>query len=246
MGLARLDNSVAVITGASSGIGEQTAWALVDEGATVALVARRIEKLRELAAEIERKGGRALAIEADITDAGQVDAAIQQVVADAGGIDVLVNSAGMLYTGSAADAEVDQWQRMVDINVMGVLHCSHAALPHLLRSAEGSRGVADIVNISSVAARVVRPDNAVYAATKHAVNAFSESLRKEVTSRHVRVCVVEPGMVRTEMTNGSDMARDEFVWLQPEDIADAVTYVVTRPKRVSVNEFLVRPTEQER
>lgn len=244
--MATLDGSVVVVTGASSGIGRATAKALADLGATVALVSRRADALHELANEIEGKGGRVLVVETDVADAAQTSAAIDRIAADTGRIDALINSAGLLFQSSSLTGDMSQWHQLVNVNVLGVLHCSQAALPHLLRSAEGPRGVADIVNVSSVATLVVRADNGVYAATKQAVGAFSESLRKEFHDRHVRVCVVKPGMVDTTMTAGEHNEMNEFTWLEPEDVADSICHVLTRPRRVTINELVIRPTEQER
>ncbi len=246
---ARLSGSAAVVTGASSGIGRATALSLAAEGASVAVLARRKEKLAQLADEVSETGGRARVVEADVTDADQVGAAIESVVSEFGSLDIVVNSAGVGSNSPVREAEIDQWRQMVDINLMGVLHVTHAALPHLLAAAQQGRGVADVVNISSVAGRRALPHNNVYSATKHAVGAFSESLRQEVTARHVRVGVVEPGLVLTDMTESGGQAQDprhQFEWLRPQDIADAVSYIVTRPRRTAINELMVRPTEQER
>jgi NADP-dependent 3-hydroxy acid dehydrogenase YdfG len=235
-----LDDSVAVITGASSGIGEATAVELAGRGATVALLARRRERLEALAARIG--AGRALPIECDVTDLESVQNAMQQVVTATGRLDVLVNNAGTGFTGPIEGADVAQWEAMVAVNVLGVLYCSHAALPHLLQAAEGPRRVADLVTISSVAGRQVAPPYGVYAATKHAVGAFNEALRREVAGRRVRVGLVEPGMVHTELTD--DGPATGFEWLHPVDVAGAVSYIVTRSSHIAVNEILVRPTEQ--
>ncbi len=248
--VARLSGSAAVVTGASSGIGKATALALHEEGASVALLARRREKLTELARRITDEGGRAHVVETDVADESRARRAVDEAAAALGGIDVLVNNAGLGRMDRILEASAQDWRTMLDTNVMGLLQCTHAALPHLLESAEGERGVADVVNISSVAGRVARTGNSVYAATKHAVGAFSESLRQEVTERHVRVALVEPGMVATELTEDSggrsDPSLSEIEWLHAEDIAEAVEHVVTRPRRASVNEILVRPTEQVR
>ncbi|WP_167212288.1 SDR family oxidoreductase [Kribbella shirazensis] len=235
-----LENVVAVVTGASSGIGEATAMTLADLGARVALLARRRDRLEALSAKLGTD--RALAIEADVTDPGSVNEAVAAVVAATGRIDVLVNNAGTGVTGPIEGGDVAQWKAMVDVNLLGVLHCTQAALPHLLQAAEGPRGVADVVTISSVAGRMAGPPYGVYAATKHAVGAFSEALRKEVAGRRVRVGLVEPGMVQTELT--TDTPRTDFEWLRPTDVADAVSYLVTRPRGVAVHELLVRPTQQ--
>lgn len=243
--MGKLDGAVAVITGASSGIGHATAVALAQQGATVALLARNSAKLHEIAAQMENSGGTALVSTVDVTRPDEVSEAMAAIASETGSIDILVNSAGMTYNSSAEHASVRQWQKMVDANVMGVLHASHAALPYLLTAAQGSRGVADVVNIGSMAGHRAMAHNGVYAATKHAVRAFSESLRQEVTSRHVRVCVVSPGMVRTPMTSDFTGQRYEFDWLEAEDIAEGVSFVVTRPRRASINDMMIRPTEQQ-
>ena len=250
----RLDGTVALITGASSGIGEATARTLAAQGAAVALVARRKERLEQLAQDITRTGGRALVIETDVTDKTQAQAAIARTVAQLGRLDIVVNNAGVAQIGPIEGAPLDEWEQMVRVNVLGLLYTTHAALPHLLKAAaDAPRQVADLVNISSVAGRVARAGWGVYDVTKFGVVAFSESLRQEVTKRHVRVSVVEPGLVTTELAS---RVRDEvgqqymqrFSSVEPlaaEDIADAIGYIVTRPRRVAVNELLIRPTEQE-
>jgi NADP-dependent 3-hydroxy acid dehydrogenase YdfG len=249
----RLEGTVALVTGASSGIGEATARRLAAEGASVALVARRRERLEELAASLVSAGGKALAIEADITDRGQARAAVERAVAQLGRLDVLVNNAGLLLIGPVADAPEEEWERMLEINVQAVLTMTRAALPHLVRAAEGSgRRVADLVNISSTAGRVARPSTAVYSLTKFAVNAFSESLRQEMQPKRVRVSLVEPGVVETELDTHLRADVREAVAkqtegverLRPDDVADAVVYIVTRDGRVAVNEILVRAGAQ--
>ena len=249
-----LDGTVALVTGASSGIGEATARALAERGAAVAVVARRRERLEALAKELEAAGGRALVIEADITDQEQAAAAVAETVAELGRLDTLVNNAGVMLLGPVVGAPLEEWQRMVDLNVLGLLYCAHAALPHLLKAAEdGPREVADMVNVSSVAGRVARLGSGVYNLTKHGVGAVSESLRQEVAKRHVRVSLVEPGAVDTELAGHNrpevlaQMAQ-RFAGVErmkADDIADAIAYIVTRPRHVAINELLVRPTEQE-
>ena len=250
----RLDTTVALVTGASSGIGEATAIALAAQGASVALAARRKDRLETLAASIRDGGGTAVVLEADVTDQQQAADTIDRVVAEFGRLDTLVNNAGVMLLGPAVDAPLSEWQRMVELNVLGLLYCAHAALPHLLQAAQTSpRGVADMVNISSVAGRVARNGSGVYNATKHGVGAFSEALRQEVTRRHVRVSLVEPGAVETELASHNreeiqEGMRQRFANMErmkAEDIADAITYIVTRPRHVSVNEMLIRPTDQE-
>jgi NADP-dependent 3-hydroxy acid dehydrogenase YdfG len=248
-----LAGTVALVTGASSGIGAATARALASEGAAIALLARRAERLDELKTEIEGAGGTAVAVSADVTDAEQVADAVAATVGELGRIDTLVNNAGLLRIGEAADAPLADWDDLVTVNVQGVLYVTHAALPHLISAAADSpRGVADVVMISSTGGRVARPGTAVYSLTKFGVNAFSEGIRQELIGKRVRVGIVEPGTVQTEiMDHLSAQAKEVqaertagMVKLQPEDIADAVLYMVTRDRRVAVNEMLVRSAEQ--
>ncbi len=248
----RLDGTVALVTGASSGIGEATALALAEEGAAVALVARRRDRLEALA---ERISGRALVVEADVTDLTQAQGAVATAVGELGRLDILVNNAGVMLLGPIVGAPVEEWQRMVNLNLLGLLYCTHTALPHLLAAAEAEpRSVADVVNVSSVAGRVARLNSGVYNATKHGVGAFSESLRQEVTTRHVRVTVIEPGATATELAfhnrpeilEGMAQTFGGMEIMHAEDIAESIRYAVTQPRRVAVNEVLVRPTEQER
>lgn len=251
----RLDGTVALVTGASSGIGEAAAISLAQQGAAVAVVARRRERLEDLAARIGKDGGRVLVIEADITQEAQAAEAVERTATELGRIDTLVNNAGVMLLGPIQHAPVAEWQRMVETNVLGLLYCAHAALPHLIRAADdGPRYVSDMVNVSSVAGRIARTGSGVYNLTKHGVGAFSESLRQEVTRKHVRISLVEPGAVETELAghNRPEVLEtirgnfDDVERMQPEDIADAITYIVTRPRHVAINEVLIRPTEQER
>jgi NADP-dependent 3-hydroxy acid dehydrogenase YdfG len=248
-----LEGTVALITGASSGIGEATARALAAQGAKVAVAARRLERLERLASEIGGGGHTALAIESDITDQEQAITAVERTVEELGRLDVLVNNAGQMLLGPIEDAPTEEWERMIDLNLKGLVHTTHAALPHLLSAAEDSeRGCADVVNISSVAGRVARAGSGVYNLTKHGVGAFSESFRQEFANRRVRTIVVEPGAVATELTDHvrdgiRDLVRQRFAdirILESADVADAIVYAVTRPWHVSVNEVLIRPTEQ--
>ena len=250
-----LDGTAALVTGASSGIGEATARELAKLGAAVALVARRKDRLDALAEEIAAAGGTAVPIEADVTDQDQAIAAVERTVRELGRLDTLINNAGVMLLGPIVDAPTEEWDRMIAINVQGLLYCAHAAVPHLLKAAEGEpRGVADMVNISSVAGRVARMGGGVYNLTKFGIGAFSESLRQEVTKRHVRVSLVEPGAVLTELPDHlrpeikaqAMKVFEEIERLEASDIADAIAYIVTRPRRMAVNEMLIRPTEQER
>jgi NADP-dependent 3-hydroxy acid dehydrogenase YdfG len=245
---------VALVTGASSGIGEATAIAIANLGAAVALAARRTERLETLAATLRGHGATVLVITADITDRAQATDAVDQTVKELGRLDTLINNAGVMLLGPVVGAPVEEWEQMVRINLLGLLYCTNAALPHLLSAAEDSpRGVADLVNISSVAGRETRSGSGVYNATKHAVGAFSDALRKEVTKRHVRVSLVEPGAVETELAGHNRpeirAAMDErfagIERLQSEDIAEIIAFIVSRSRHVAVNEVLVRPTDQE-
>ncbi len=250
----KLEGSVALVTGASSGIGAATARALAAAGAAVSLAARRADRLAELAREIESAGGKALVHETDVTDHEQATEAVEATVRELGGLDILVNNAGVMLLGQIENAPIEEWERMVHVNLLGLMYTAHAALPHLLEAASsGRRKVADMINISSVAGRVARSGSGVYNLTKFGVGAFSESLRQEVTRRHVRVALVEPGAVDTELTTHlrpeireqSKKRFENMEILEAGDIAEAITYIVTRPRRMAVNEMLIRPTEQE-
>jgi NADP-dependent 3-hydroxy acid dehydrogenase YdfG len=250
----RLDGTVALVTGASSGIGEATATALAEQGAGVALAARRTDRLEAVAERLRSAGARVAVVEADVADADQARAAVERTVGELGRLDTLVNNAGVMLLGPAEQAPLEEWQRMVAVNLSGLVACAHAALPHLLAAAESSpRGVADMVNISSVAGRFARNGNGVYALTKFGVGAFSESLRQEVTGRHVRVSIIEPGAVATELSSHNRPEIREQIGqrfgdverMHATDISDLILYIVTRPRRVAINEVLIRPTEQE-
>ena len=253
--MSGLSGTVALITGASSGIGEATALALAGEGAAVSLVARRRDRLESLAERIQAQGGdgKVSVVEADITAQDQAIGAVERTVQEHGRLDILINNAGVMLLGPVSTAPTSEWDRMVSLNVQGLLYTTHAALPHLLAAAEDDpRQVADIVNISSVAGRVARAGSGVYNATKWGVNAFSEALRQEVTERHVRVGIVEPGATMTELASHNrpevlETMAGRFAGVElmrAEDIADAITYMVTRPRRTAINEMLIRPTEQ--
>lgn len=250
---AELHGTVALVTGASSGIGEATALALAAEGATVALVARRRDRLDDLSARIESAGGTALVVTADVSDQQQATAAVDTVVAQLGRLDTVVNNAGLMLIGPVAEADPANWDTMLSVNVQGLLYVTRAALPHLIAAAADSpRGVTDVVNISSTAGRVARPGTAVYAMTTFGVGAFSEAIRQEVLGQRVRVSLVEPGTVQTEITDNLPQAdrdtlgkrTESMVKLLPGDIAESVAFIVTRNRRVAVNEILVRSAEQ--
>jgi NADP-dependent 3-hydroxy acid dehydrogenase YdfG len=246
-----LEGKVVAITGASSGIGEATAVALAGAGAAVAVGARRKDRLDALVERIEGDGGRALAIEADITDESQARSFVETAHGELGGLQILVNNAGLMLLGPVAGADTEQWRQMVDVNLLGLLYCTHAAMP-LVR--EGGGG--DIVNLSSVAGRIAAAGSAVYNMTKWGVTGFSEGLRQEALHSGIRVTVVEPGFVATELQGHNEdpninkaighMSEQIGDLLQAEDIAGAILHAVTQPPHVSVNEMLVRPTRQQR
>lgn len=250
---AMLSGTTALVTGASSGIGAATARVLAAHGAAVALVARRADRLRAVADDIAAAGGTALPVTADVTVPGHAADAVAAAVDAWGRLDTLVNNAGLMRMGQAADASLDDWDDMVAVNVMGVLHVTRAALPHLIAAAADSpRGVADVVTVSSTGGRVARPGTAVYSLTKFGVNAFSEGIRQELIGSRVRVGIVGPGTVDTEISDhlpaeakaAFDRNTAGMVKLTPDDVADAVAYMVTRDRRVAVNEILVRAAEQ--
>src|ERR1700753_1723994 len=251
---AVLSGTVALVTGASSGIGEATAKRLAADGATVAVAARRLDRLEKLVEEIDDAGGKAVAIEADVADRAAAEALVERTVKELGRLDTVINNAGVMLLGPALEAPIEEWERMVDVNVKGLLYVAKASLPHLIAAAdEGPRLVPDMVNTSSVAGRRAREGSAVYNATKFGVGAFSEALRQEVTERHVRVSLVEPGAVATELSSHHrpEVLEEikgrfgEIERLEADDIADTISYIVTRPRHVAINEILVRPTEQQ-
>lgn len=248
-----LATTTALVTGASSGIGQATAEQLSAAGAAVAVVARRKDKLDELVARIEMNGGTAIAIAADLSDPDLAAAAVEETISRLGRLDVVINAAGVMLNGGSVETPVQDWERMVDINLRGVLYVTKAAIPHLLEAAEnGSRGVADVVNISSVAGRLTAPTVAVYNATKFGVTAATDSWRQEFHARGIRFAVVEPGATTTELWNHESEAAAEMSnamfetveRLRPEDVASAISYIVTGPRRVAINEILIRPTDQ--
>lgn len=244
---SELQGKVALITGASSGIGEATARLLASQGASVAIAARRIDRLHALRDELKATGATVHVLQLDVTDEQAVHDAVRSTVETLGRLDVLVNSAGVMLLGPVEGADTTDWTRMININVLGLMYMTHAALPHLLESG------GTVVQISSIAARVVGRGSAVYNASKFAVNGFSEGLRQEVTERGMRVTVIEPGTVATELrehiTHAPSKAAIEarvskMRQLQSTDIAEAVRYAVTAPSHVTVNEIFIRPTDQ--
>ncbi|MGH2925815.1 MAG: SDR family NAD(P)-dependent oxidoreductase [Solirubrobacterales bacterium] len=249
----RLEGRRAVISGASSGIGEATALAMAGEGASVALGARRKDLVDAVAERIGGEGGEAIAFEVDVGDEAAARGFVEQAAERMGGLDILVNNAGVMLLGPVEAADTGEWRRMIDVNLLGLLYCTHAALP-IMR--EGGGG--DVVNLSSVAGRNANFGSGVYNMTKFGVVAFSESLRQEavVSDSGVRVTCVEPGFVATELQSHNthpmvvetiDKMRAQIgEVLAPEDIAEAILYAVGQPERVAVNEILVRPRRQAR
>jgi NADP-dependent 3-hydroxy acid dehydrogenase YdfG len=244
-----LAGKVALVTGASSGIGEATALALVGAGAKVAVAARRAHRLEQLAARIESDGGAVLRLETDVTRAGEVATMVDEAAAHWGRLDILVNNAGQMLLSPLAEARADDLRHMVELNLIALMEITRLALPHL----KASKG--HIVNVASVAGRVANPGSSGYAATKFGVVGFSESVRREVYADKVRVTVVEPGMVLTELgdhiTNAGMKAglakrRETMDGLEAGDVAAAILYAVSQHPRVNVNEILLRPTDQER
>jgi NADP-dependent 3-hydroxy acid dehydrogenase YdfG len=246
-----LDGRKAIVTGASSGIGEATAVAMAREGATVAVAARRMDRLEEIAKRIADDGGAAHAFEADVGDEGAARSLVEGAAGRMGGLDVLVNNAGVMLLGAVEGASTDEWRQMVGVNLLGLLYCTHASLPVMRGGGKGH-----IVNVSSVAGRSANAGSAVYNLTKFGVTAFSEALRQEVAGANIRVTCVEPGFVDTELqghnTNPMVMEAIEKMRqstgevLTADDIAEAIVYAVSRPARVSINEVLIRPTGQRR
>ncbi|HEY9756666.1 MAG TPA: SDR family NAD(P)-dependent oxidoreductase [Oculatellaceae cyanobacterium] len=249
MNSQRLQGKVALVTGASSGIGEATALALAAEGANICLVARRQDRIAALARKIEGIGREAVYIAADISEAQQAKSAIEQTVTKWSRLDILVNNAGVMFLGPVDRSDMQDWQTMININVLGLMYCTHGAVPIMKAQKSGH-----IVNISSVAGRVARAGSGGYNASKWAVGAFSEALRQELCADNVRVTVVEPGMTATELTDHipltdvREAAKNRAAQITPlrsEDVANAILYAVTQPPHVCINEILLRPTEQQ-
>ncbi|WP_216320529.1 SDR family NAD(P)-dependent oxidoreductase [Deinococcus aestuarii] len=243
-----IQGKVAVVTGASSGIGEATALALAGAGARVVLTARRQERLDALAGRIREAGGEAEVAVADASDEGQTRGVIDHASQAFGGVDILVNNAGLMLLGPVTDADTEDWRRMVHLNLLGLMYATHAAIPSMK-----ARGGGHVVNISSVSGRGASPLSAGYSATKWGVGGFSEGLRQEVRLHGIRVTVIEPGVVRTELTDHITHTETKTTYegriaqmtpLEPEDIAAAALYAVTQPQRVNVNEILIRPLDQ--
>ena len=243
-----LEGKIVVITGASSGLGEATARLLSAQGATVALGARRAERLQALADELSARGGKALAVATDVTHCEQVKGLVDAAVQTFGRIDVLLNNAGLMPQAPLERLKIEEWDRMIDVNLKGVLYGIAAALPHMKRQKAGH-----IINVSSVAGHKVWPGSAVYSATKFAVRALSEGLRQELKPYHIRTTVISPGAVATELLNAisePDVAeavrkRTAEIALPAESFGRAVAFAISQPEEVDINEILFRPTRQE-
>lgn len=244
-----IKDKVTIITGASSGIGYATALALSGAGAKIAAGARRVDRLESLKNEIEKENGDILIQKLDVTKKADCDSFVDEVIKKWGTIDILVNNAGIMPLSFFKNLKVHEWDQMIDVNIRGVLYCTAAVIPHMLNKKSGH-----IVNISSVAGRVVFKAGSVYCATKHAITAFSEGLRQEFSQRaNIRVTCIEPGVVTTELTNTiTDKSLEKYVELtkqmnalHAEDIANAILFAVDSPSQMNVNEILVRPTSAE-
>ena len=245
-----IKDKVVIVTGASSGIGYATALTLSKSGAKVAIGARRTDKLLELENKIRQNGGEVFSQKLDVTKKSDCDSFVEATIKKWGGVDILVNNAGLMPLSFVKNLKIDEWDQMIDVNIKGVLYCTAAVIPHMYAKKSGH-----IINISSVAGRIVFPSGSVYCATKHAVTAFSEGLRQEFSTRsNIRVTCIEPGVVSTELTNTiTDESLQSFVEtskkmnsLHAEDIANAILFAVEAPSHVNINEVLIRPTTQER
>ncbi|MFW5875800.1 MAG: SDR family oxidoreductase [Myxococcota bacterium] len=243
-----IEGKVAIVTGASSGIGQSTALALAERGAKVALGARRADRLEALASRVAKAGGKATVVPTDVTDRGQVRHLVEQTRSSFGSVDILINNAGLMPLSLMKNLHEDEWERMVDVNLKGALFCIGAVLPHMMEQGGGH-----IINVSSVAGRRVFPGGAVYCGTKHALTAISEGLRSELSpKKRIRVTCIEPGAVATELTDsitdpvmkqGSE-AMQQMKQLEGDDIARAIVYALEQPDHVDVGELLLMPTDQ--
>jgi len=245
-----LEGRIALVTGASSGIGEATALALAEAGAKVAVAARRRDRLEALAAQLEKLGAEPLVLTADLASEDEAQRIVKETEAHYGRLDILVNNAGVMYLEPVEQADLGRWRHMLELNVLSLIASTQAALPGMRERREGH-----VVNISSTAGRVANPNAAAYSATKFGVVAFSEALRREVYQHNIRVTVIEPGVVETELRDHIGHAEvkanlnawaDSMRQLQGRDVADAIVFCVSRPSHVNINEVLMRPTDQER
>ena len=244
-----IQDKIVVITGASSGIGYSTAKALAKKGAKIVAGARRIDRLENLKKEITEDDGEIIICETDVTKKSDCDNLVKQAIEKYGTVDVLINNAGLMPLSFVRSLKIDEWDRMIDVNIKGVMYCTAAVVPTMVEKKSGH-----IINISSVAGRIVFPAGSVYCATKHAVTAFSEGLRQELSVRkNIRITSIEPGVVQTELTDTiTERALQAFIekgkimaGLQAEDISNAIIFAIEAPNHVNVNEILIRPTTQE-
>jgi NADP-dependent 3-hydroxy acid dehydrogenase YdfG len=247
-----LTDRVAVVTGASSGIGAATAQRLAASGAKVAVLARRADRLETLAKEINQAGGTALALPVDVTDPEALRTAASQVAAELGTTNLLFNNAGVMLPAPVDELPVEQWQRQIDLNVTGLMNAIGAFVPQLVAAAAAT-GVADLVNTSSIAAQNIFPNFAVYSGTKAYVTHLSRTLRAELGAKNVRVAAIEPGIVGTELQDHVtdtgvltwlEGTRQDITWLNPEDVAEAVTFLVSQPAHVNLQQVTIMPTRQ--
>ncbi len=245
-----IKDQVAVVTGASSGIGYATAIAIAKAGAKVAIGARRVDKLEQLKKDIEKNGGECITVSCDVTKRNDCENLVNTAIKKWNRVDILVNNAGLMPLSFVKNLKIDEWEQMIDVNIKGVMYCTAAAIPHMITQKSGH-----IVNISSIAGRVVFPAGSVYCATKFAVWAFSEGLRQELSVRNnIRVTTIEPGIVDTELTNTiTDKSLESFVIhsktiqsLKAEDIANSIIFALQSPPHMNVNEITIRPTTQEK
>ena len=246
----RLKDRVALVTGASSGIGEVTALVLAEAGAKVAIVARREDRLQALAARLRELGTEPLVLVADLLDEHEAQRIVADTEAHFGQLDILVNNAGVMYLEPTAEADLGRWRSMLELNVLSLIASSQAALAGMTKRRDGH-----IVNVASTAGRIANPNSAGYSATKFGVVGFSEALRREVYQHNIRVSVIEPGLVATELRDHighTEVKKTINAWadslrqLQPEDVANAIVFCVSQPAHVNINEILMRPTDQER
>jgi NADP-dependent 3-hydroxy acid dehydrogenase YdfG len=245
---SNIEGKVVVITGASSGLGEAAARLLSAQGATVVLGARRTDRIKSLADELNRKGGKALAVTTDVAHFDQVKRLVDIALKTYGKIDVMINNAGLMPSSPLERLKTGDWDRMIDVNIKGVLYGIAAALPYMKKQKSGH-----IINVSSVAGHKIRPGIAVYAATKHAVRVISEGLRMEVTPYNIRTTIISPGAVATELPNSitePDIAETSHkfykdIAIPADSFARAVAFAISQPDDVDINEILFRPTRQE-
>jgi len=241
-----LSGKVALVTGASSGIGEATAYELARAGATVALAARRADRLAGLVERIEAIGGKALALAGDMTVEAEAIKAVEDTVAQLGRIDILINSAGIMQAGGIEGIDLDEYRRVFDINVFATVYCSAAAVPHMLK-----QGVGDIINITSLAGRKGGPETNAYSASKHAANSLTDAMRQELGNRNIRVAILMPGATSTEVGDSisnpnwrkaiqAHVSKEGAV--QPSEIGETIVFMLAMPRHVNISEISVRPT----